>query len=440
MRSLEVFYQDQCIGTLTEEGSAWQFTYTSGWINSGNSFDLSPALPKSAGTILDGASLRPVQWYFDNLLPEEALRQVVAKEAGLTWEDSFGLLAHYGAESAGALVLKIPGDQADMKTGRRALADETLNERIRHLPVASLQSASPKRMSLAGAQHKMLVILENGQLYEPEPGEPSTHILKPNHPGPGYAASVMNEYFTMRLAGAMGLEVPDVTLKYVPEPVYVVERFDRLRDQSGQVHRRHLVDTCQLLNKDRAFKYSGAHLESLRHAVDLCRSRAAARLGLFRWIVFNVLLGNGDNHLKNISFLVDHEGIRLAPAYDLLSTAVYETSALAPERKVWPDSELAFTVNGRTRFRDVDYADLRAAGIALGLARKTVERELDRQIASVLNTATKLFDRICNEHTTLVESSPDPVSARRHWGIEQTVIRAIVHVVVKDMVNRLARR
>lgn len=440
MRSLEVFYQAHRVGTLVEDGAAWRFSYADDWINSEQRFDLSPALPVSAGTILDGASLRPVQWYFDNLLPEEALRQVVAAEAGLKWEDAFGLLAHYGAESAGALVLRVPGDQGGLRAGRRALEDAALNDRILNLPSSSLQKGSPKRMSLAGAQHKMLIILDEGKLYEPEPDEPSTHILKPNHPGPGYAASVMNEYFTMRLAAAMGLDVPMVSLRYVPEPVYMVERFDRWRDNTGCVHRRHLVDTCQLLNKDRAFKYSGANLESLSKAIGQCRSKAAARLGLFRWLVFNVLVGNGDNHLKNLSFLVDHEGIRLAPAYDLLSTAVYETPALAPERRTWPASELAFSINGRTQFVDVGYDDLRAAGATLGLAKATFEREIERQITGILCTAEALFEQICEEHTALVDSSPDSAAARRHWGIEQTVVRAIVHVVLKDMVSAVAPR
>jgi len=46
---------------------------------------------------------------------------------------------------------------------------------------------------------------------------------------------------------------------------------------------------------------------------------------VFQWIVFNTLVGNSDCHLKNVSFMVDAQGIRLAPLYDLLCTAVYHT-------------------------------------------------------------------------------------------------------------------
>lgn len=105
-RQLEVLVNDQLVGHLREENDLWQFTYAASWIASPQGFALSPALPRAAGLHADGASNRPVQWYFDNLLPEETLRTVIAKEADLKAEDAFGLLAYFGAESAGSLVLR----------------------------------------------------------------------------------------------------------------------------------------------------------------------------------------------------------------------------------------------------------------------------------------------------------------------------------------------
>lgn len=69
-----------------------------------------------------------------------------------------------------------------------------------------------------------------------------------------------------------------------------------------------------MLNKSRTFKYTASHTDALAQAVGYCRSKIAARLQIYRWLVFNVLIGNGDNHLKNISFLVDTSGIAVAPA------------------------------------------------------------------------------------------------------------------------------
>src|SRR5882724_13006370 len=74
--------------------------------------------------------------------------------------------------------------------------------------------------------------------------EPSTHILKPNHLSDDYPASVINEYFVMSLARSLGLPVPPVFRRYTPEPVYIIERFDRLVDNTGRTQRRHIIDAC----------------------------------------------------------------------------------------------------------------------------------------------------------------------------------------------------
>ncbi|OXH89050.1 toxin HipA, partial [Burkholderia multivorans] len=88
---------------------------------------------------------------------------------------------------------------------------------------------APKKMSLAGAQHKLPVVLRDGRLFEPSGQAVSTHILKPNHPhAHDYPHSVVNEWFVMTLARRVGLDVPDVERRYVPAPVYVIRRFDRI--------------------------------------------------------------------------------------------------------------------------------------------------------------------------------------------------------------------
>jgi serine/threonine-protein kinase HipA len=155
------------------------------------------------------------------------LRTVLAKESKIQEEDSFGLLAHFGAESAGSLVLRSPNDNTTVQVGLSDLPDEVLSQRIKDLPRLSLNHDSPKHMSLAGAQHKLAVVFRNGRLFEPLLGEASTHILKPNHQGNDYPSSVINEYFVMLLAQKLGLNVPNVHRYYTPEAVYIVDRFDR---------------------------------------------------------------------------------------------------------------------------------------------------------------------------------------------------------------------
>ncbi len=438
-RHLDITVNEEPVGYLRESNDLWEFEYAQGWRDSAFGFDLSPDLPRTQAVHADGASKRPVQWYFDNLLPEEALRTVIAKEADLSAEDAFGLLAFFGAESAGSLVLQDSLRPVEVERGLKPLALAELSHRIKDLPQVSLTRDAPKKMSLAGAQHKMLVVLKGKELFEPLAGTPSTHILKPDHQGDDYPASVMNEYFTMRLAKAVGLDVPEVRRMYVPQPVYLVARFDRMPGQPTQeTQRRHVIDTCQLLGKARTFKYTAAHLDTLAQAVALCRSRAVARLRLYRWLVFNVLIGNGDNHLKNISFLVDASGINVAPAYDLLCTAAYETQALAHEKANWPNTALAFSLGNAKTFAAVTRAHMLEAGQSLGLAETTAQRELDVFIKAMPAEADKLIADIEAHIEKDIAASPDPEATRTAVGGEMYLLRTVRHVVLADMLRQLA--
>jgi len=179
------------------------------------------------------------------------MRTILAGEANLPSEDAFGLLAYFGRESAGSLVLMMPEDVTLQEQGLVPLSFPDLSERIVNLPHASISQNAPKKMSLAGSQHKLLVVLQGEALFEPLASTSSIHMLKPNHQDPAYSASVMNEYFTMKLARVLGLDVPNVYRLYVPQPVYVVERFDCAISQSTQTKRLHIIDSCQLLNKSR---------------------------------------------------------------------------------------------------------------------------------------------------------------------------------------------
>lgn len=427
---------EQRVGRLAEQNNLWSFEYAQDWVNSPEAFDLSPALARTQSLHQDGASDRPVQWYFDNLLPEENMRTILAREAKLPSEDAFGLLAYFGRESAGSLTLILPEDSMPQEQGLVPLSFAELSERITNLPHASISQNAPKKMSLAGAQHKLLVILQEETLFEPVASTPSTHILKPNHQDPAYSASVMNEYFIMKLAGVVGLDVPDVYRLYVPQPVYIVKRFDRLISESYPTQRLHIVDSCQLLNKSREFKYYGANISALALAVNHCRNKAVARLAIFRWLVFNVLVGNGDNHLKNLSFLVSASGINIAKSYDLLSTAVYDTRTFANEKAAWPNTALALPIGNANTFSAVTREDILSAGIALGLSRQTAERELQRQLVALLPAADQLLLEIEGTFKNVELAYPHEQSVATTLASERQVLRAIRHGVLVEMVNQ----
>lgn len=420
-RTLAIWFNAQRVGQLREQNGLWALDYDAAWQASATGFDLAPSLPRQAGSIVDGASQRPVQWFFDNLLPEEGARELLAKDASLSTADAFGLLAWYGRESAGALSLLAPDETPVLDEGSLPLTDEALSARIRQLPAISLTHGAPKKISLAGAQHKLAVVLTPEGLFEPRGNTPSTHILKPEHQDKdNYAHSVINEWFAMTLAKRVGLPVPDVLVRHVPEPVYLIERFDRAASPTGMT-RLQTLDACQLLGLDKSFKYTQATPDSLNRLIDACREKARTRQALYRWVVFNTLIGNDDAHLKNLSFHVEGSErgttLRLAPHYDLLCTSVYRPG------NDWEGAELSWAMGDATYVHQLTRGHVVAFGEAIGLPASLAERELDQLLVNVEAAGVKLLAEL---------------TTGSHAG-EMRFTRQIVHGVMKDMSTRLDR-
>jgi serine/threonine-protein kinase HipA len=432
VRELATWAGGRRVGTLREQDDLWSFEYEPAWAVDPTSFDLSPALPRSSLQHADGASRRSVQWYFDNLLPEEALRQSIERDAGIRGDDAFALLEYLGAESAGSLTLLPPGTPLPTAPELRTLPLSALSERIARLPRTPLTHDAPKRMSLAGAQHKSLVVWRNGELLEPVGAAASTHILKPEHPSLDYPASVANEFLTMQLARALGLQVPALEWLHVPQPVYMVERFDRAVDADGKVQRLHVIDACQLLDKSRLFKHSHAGLATLNDIVARCASKTATQVRLYRWLLFNVLVGNDDCHLKNLSFRVDARRIELAPHYDLLATSAWNTRAFADQAATWPEGRLAIPLPGANRFDEVRRASLLEAGRVLGLAAHTAERML-RQL---LQRMPHALERLCAQMQNTLDALDG--EARNGVAVQTRLLRVMRLMVVREMLTRVA--
>jgi serine/threonine-protein kinase HipA len=151
---------------------------------------------------------------------------------------------------------------------------------------------------------------------------------------------VVNEHYCMTLAHCMGLPVAQVSILRTPQPVLVVTRFDRLV-QTGptgvSVRRLHVIDACQASDMPVSFKYErnigngdmvahirdGVSFEVLFSRVAQTLNKAAARLNLLRWALFQFLIGNSDAHGKNFSFFVNGQGLLPAPWYDLVSVVQY---------------------------------------------------------------------------------------------------------------------
>ena len=434
MRSLIAYINEQRVGQLTENAGIWSFAYSDAWLSTGSAYALSPYIPLKSEPQSDSSTQRHIQWYFDNLLPEENQRILLAKDAKIQVADAFGLLTHYGAESAGSVTL-LPSDIEFVVDGVvYPLTDEELSSRIANMPKQSLASTGYKRMSLAGAQHKLAVVLEHGHLFQPQGHQPSTHILKPDHPDADYPHTVINEWFVMRLAKELSLDAPKVYRRYVPEPVYVIDRFDR-HFINGQWRRSHVIDGCQLLGLDRSYKYQQGSVEKLKEMAQVCRRKIVTQQNLFKWLIFNVLIGNNDAHLKNLSFNVVPSGIELAPHYDLLCTAIYESKVY--NQYSWPaQSKLAWPIMGAEFFSDVDHSVLIAAAAALGIRKDSAERWLKEMCLGIMVHAKKLLLEVEEDNRQVSQQRPD---LNRFLGGEMRCVRGIFYSIITDMVQQISR-
>lgn len=324
-RLLGVFLQEELVGQLEQADSGtMRFRYAEKWLGSTSAVALSASLP--LGSKRFGRNeCRP---FFAGLLPEENSRKLVAKAFGVSDRNDFAILEKIGAECAGAVSLLPPGEfPVAGEPHYRELTLDELAGRFAALPAHPLLAGEDRiRLSLAGVQGKLAVAIRDGSFCLPLDGSPSSHILKPA--SPHLAGLVENEFFCMRLADQVGLEVAPVELGTAGQTQFLqVERFDRKRLPDGRWERIHQEDFCQALGIPPELKYQQEGGPNLTKCFTLVRAVSSVPgpdvLRLFDAVIFNFLIGNSDAHGKNFSFLYDGGNARFAPLYDLVCTRAY---------------------------------------------------------------------------------------------------------------------
>lgn len=345
------------------------------------------------------AALQP---FFEGLLPEGLVRERLATRLRLDPTDVFGLLREIGLECAGAY--SIVPDGFDLTVAREEgvewLSEEQLAEEVRQLAARPLAVEPDKdiRISLAGAQDKMAVVLDAGRIGLPRGLAPSTHVLKPasqvvrasrRRRQLAYPALVNNEAFCMRLSRLAGLRTASVELVQVGgEPALLVERYDRERDAEGHVSRIHQEDFCQALGFPSRLKYEKDGGPGLGDYLDLLARTSSGFDADGRELIdraaFNYLVGNADAHAKNFSILYGEE-VRLAPAYDVLSTYVYGHLS----------HDMATSINGMFDGRAIQSIHWQKELIRLGLNERYYAQrlvEVADRVEHVLPTVTAWVD------------------------------------------------
>jgi serine/threonine-protein kinase HipA len=322
---------------------------------------------------------------FEMNLPEgvlrERLRLAFAKATGSF--DDFDLLSIVGRSQVGRIRYTGEKEQLHEDVPFQSV-DEILARRRDGDFFRYLLDKFATFSGISGVQPKILVRDESASaaLKETRPRlsqsyRGATHIVKlwETNEYPQLAA---NEYFCLSVARKCGLDLPSYRLAE-DALALVVDRFDLRPDGTY----RGFEDFCVLNGKRTDQKYSGSYETSIMKRFQQFADSPHLLEDLeklFTLIVINCALRNGDAHLKNFGMLYDEVlGVaRLAPVYDLVTTAVY-----------MPNDSMALTLNGSTQWPSAK--DLRKLGETRMSGTPSKVRQILERVADALShTATDM--------------------------------------------------
>lgn len=152
-----------------------------------------------------------------------------------------------------------------------------------------------------------------------------------------YPGLLVNEYLCLESARAAGIEVHDVEINH-DGGILVIRRFDR----NGRGRSIGFEEASTLRFLSHRDKYSGSYEKMIKEMLDFIsvNHQQKAKLQLFKMIAHIILTGNGDAHQKNFGVLYEiPSDVRVAPAYDLVSTLPYikrdQPAVSFNGRKIW---------------------------------------------------------------------------------------------------------
>lgn len=358
------------------------FSYDESYIASPSAHAISLSLPLSKKDFDTDAT----KTFFDGLLPEGFTRQCVAESIHVSSDDYISILRELGSECLGAIQI-IDEEKPSIKAGYIPLTIEEIKELAKEGAGKSAEIVVKSHLSLTGASGKVGLYYDeaSGKWYKPKGFAPSTHIVKQSHVR--YKNIVLNEQLCLLAAQKLGIEIPESFIiqaqagKVNDEDIlFATRRFDRDFDNDSRIidglktpYRLHQEDFAQALGIKSSDKYEKAGQGYLKKMFDLLLKHSSSpiedSLKLWRRAVFNCLIGNTDNHIKNSSLIYSKNlsSIRLAPFYDVVCTKVYENST----------DEMSVSINGKQNINQITRDDLEQEAKNCGLGPKAAMKIYD---------------------------------------------------------------
>lgn len=376
------------------------FAYDELYIASPTAHAISLSLPLSKKDFDADAT----KTFFDGLLPEGFTRQCVADSIHASSDDYISILKELGSECLGAIQI-IDEDKPPVKAAYTLLTIEEIKALAKEGAGKSVEIVVKSHLSLTGASGKVGLYYDqtSGKWYKPQGLAPSTHIVKQSHVR--YKNIVLNEQLCLLAAHKLGIEIPESFILQVQagkvkdeDVLFTTRRFDRDFDNDSRIidglktpYRLHQEDFAQALGIKSADKYEKAGHGYLRRMFDLLQKHSSNpiedSLKLWKRAVYNCIIGNTDNHIKNSSLIYskDLSSVRLAPFYDVVCTKIYESST----------DEMSVSINGKQNINQITRDDLEQEAKNCGLGSKA---------------AMKIYDELYNGIQEALLDSADELS------------------------------
>jgi serine/threonine-protein kinase HipA len=307
------------------------FVYDDEWRKALDAYPPSLSMPLAAKQ--HGPSV--VQAFLWGLLPDnEIVLGRWATKFQVSARNAFALISHVGEDCAGAVQFVTPERLEAIRSGREDqvewLGEPDIAKRLRMLRDDHAAWRLPRdtgQFSLAGAQPKTALLLQNKRWGIPSGRIPTTHILKP--PTGHFDGHSENEHFCLMLARNLGLPAAQSrVMRFEKEIAIVIERYDR-QHKGNKIVRIHQEDICQALGIMPTKRYQNEGGPSAVEIVELLRTSSTNReadVNTFADAIgFNWLIAGTDAHAKNYSLLLGGGPlVRLAPLYDVASILPYD--------------------------------------------------------------------------------------------------------------------
>ena len=380
---LEMHGEQLCVGHIT--GDSFRdacFQYSKDYLDSDQARPISISLPLTE----EAYSSEKTKCFFEGLLPEGFSRKAVANWIKSDEEDYLSILSALGKECLGALRI-VDENEVEDPLGYEKLSLKKVKELAAEGATRSTRILMETHLSLTGASGKVGLYYdeENNNWYLPKGNAPSTHIVKQSHVR--FERIVLNEQLCMLTAKQLGIEVPESFIINVgkgadSEILYATKRFDRLMkggkliDDLPVPNRLHQEDFAQALGITPGEKYEKEKSGYLQKMFEVIRENSVDPISeqtkLWKRICFNYLIGNNDAHIKNYSLIYSEnlKGISLSPAYDIVSTRVYN---MTDEMSFYIGDELSINKVNRKSFETA----ASEAGLSEHMAMKIFDETAD---------------------------------------------------------------